>query len=304
MRVPSSVLFSIFLNKMVLGEISITYKFPNAAMELLTIFKSNNSSDILNHGCWCSKLNPTADQSSLGGSIVHGEIDRLCKSWIQARKCLRESVCEFQSSWTFYSVESELECSENIEDACLSASCKVDMFFTGEVLKKTSVPNFEFLQNSVCEFGNSAGGNLDCDAILVPVLDTTTVPVVQTTTVISTAESTTPMATTTTVRTTTREPTTTTQKPTTTKHTTEFICSNTVFQCQFMPSTCTIDCGLKHGYFPDASDCRNYCYCSGDLNVPSRIEKCNSGTFWDPDCGDVGCCNHIHASNTDECEIV
>ena len=107
MRAPSSVLFSIFLNKIVHGELVITYKFPNAAMEVLTSFKGINSSGILNHGCWCSKLDPSADQSVLGGSKAYGEIDRLCKAWIQARKCLREGVCEFQTSWTFY------RCNEN-----------------------------------------------------------------------------------------------------------------------------------------------------------------------------------------------
>ena len=73
------------------------------------------------------------------------------------------------------------------------------MFFTGELMNKTSVPDFEFSPNSVCELGNSSGGNLDCDSILIPVLDTTTVPVTQQTSQTSTVATTTaPMTTSTT----------------------------------------------------------------------------------------------------------
>ena len=82
----------------------VSYKLQNAAMELLTNFAPSLSSEILNHGCWCSKLDPHADQPSLGGSRVYGEVDRLCKSWGQARKCLRfvTEVCELYPSDDFY----------------------------------------------------------------------------------------------------------------------------------------------------------------------------------------------------------
>ena len=82
----------------------VSYKLQNAAMELITNFEPNLSSEILNHGCWCSKLDPNADQMSLGGSTVYGEVDRLCKSWGQARKCLRfvTEVCEFHPSDEVY----------------------------------------------------------------------------------------------------------------------------------------------------------------------------------------------------------
>ena len=82
----------------------VSYKLQNAALQLLTNFAPSLSSDILNHGCWCSKLDPNADQMRLGGPIVYGEVDRLCKTWSQARKCLKSAteVCEFHPRDDFY----------------------------------------------------------------------------------------------------------------------------------------------------------------------------------------------------------
>ena len=100
--------FLAFLSKIVTANepriTDVSYKLKNAAMELLTNFGPSLSSEILNHGCWCSKLDPNADQMSLGGSMVYGEVDRLCKSWGQARKCLRfvTEVCELHPSDDFY----------------------------------------------------------------------------------------------------------------------------------------------------------------------------------------------------------
>ena len=50
-------------------------------------------------------------------------------------------------------------------------ACRIDLFFVSEILNKTSVPDFEFSTNAVCEMSEFAGGNLDCDSILKAVLE-------------------------------------------------------------------------------------------------------------------------------------
>ena len=68
-------------------------------------------------------------------------------------------------------------------------ACRIDLFFVSEILNKTSVPDFEFSTNAVCEISEFAGGNLDCDLILEAIFETTTVvePLDETTTVSVTA---------------------------------------------------------------------------------------------------------------------
>ena len=67
---------------------------------------------------------------------------------------------------------------------------------------------------------------------------------------------------------------------------------------------CQISCELELGYYSDSRDCRNFCYCSGNLKIPSKFQRCSTGLFWDPTCGSQGCCNWKLKVETKHCEIV
>lgn len=51
-------------------------------------------------------------------------------------------------------------------------------------------------------------------------------------------------------------------------------------------NTCLFECPHTKGYYPDPTDCRAYCLCSGD-DGPSYWERVRGdGLIWDPYCGD------------------
>lgn len=48
---------------------------------------------------------------------------------------------------------------------------------------------------------------------------------------------------------------------------------------------CVFECPHKKGYYPDPTDCRSYCYCSGGGDEPSFWETVTgNGLVWDPYC--------------------
>jgi len=56
-------------------------------------------------------------------------------------------------------------------------------------------------------------------------------------------------------------------------------------------TACATPCELTTGYYPDANDCRAFCFCAGPEQIdhvgnrtPSRYQRCNFGLVWDPFC--------------------
>ena len=43
--------------------------------------------DILDHGCWCAKLDPTSDMTLLGGNTPVNHLDVICRRWFMMRHC-------------------------------------------------------------------------------------------------------------------------------------------------------------------------------------------------------------------------
>lgn len=74
------------------------------------------------------------------------------------------------------------------------------------------------------------------------------------------------------------------------------------FDCPNPP--CQIFCEAENGYYPDSRDCRNFCFCSGNIKVPSKFQRCAGGLLWDPSCGEDGCCNWPSDSSSDHCALV
>ena len=115
----------------------IPYKLSQAVTQLSTLFISNTS-DIFNHGCWCSKL-VHHSKSGLGGRDFIDDLDELCKNWAKARRCLRYSAqsCEnthVEALSKFYEID-ENSCVEN-DDLCLSEACKIDLFYISEIISR------------------------------------------------------------------------------------------------------------------------------------------------------------------------
>jgi len=104
--------------------------FLQAAFGILNEWSNRIPVDrILRHGCWCSKLS---------GMVVNGgkpidDLDRICKSWFMARKCIKlpEGVCEYGAPNDVYRLrysrsEGGRKCESNKND-CLDAICQIDV---------------------------------------------------------------------------------------------------------------------------------------------------------------------------------
>ena len=104
MRASNFILLTVFSKITQSSEVSINYHLNDAAFDLFTQFAPNEISKLLNHGCWCAKLNPSAEQFNLGGPKIYCEVDQLCKEWFQARRCLKKfgNVCEFEDKNSVY----------------------------------------------------------------------------------------------------------------------------------------------------------------------------------------------------------
>ena len=106
--------------------IEIDFNIVDGAGQLITNFVSDTlfSQQILNHGCWCAKLNRINQGNvDLGGRETIDEIDRICKEWHQARHCSKTCEEETENNnnggSAFYQVEYRVflkKCHENFRN--------------------------------------------------------------------------------------------------------------------------------------------------------------------------------------------
>ena len=91
-------IFSIHFGKTIAESTAfIDYKLLySGAYEILTTFLSDSSGTgtenldyLMNHGCWCAKLDPMNAYQELGGPDPVDELDKTCKLWVQMRLCCR-----------------------------------------------------------------------------------------------------------------------------------------------------------------------------------------------------------------------
>jgi len=63
--------------------------FDFSGMQMLEtlINDSVTFNNILDHGCWCAKLDPLSESSMLGGATPVDELDDICRRWAVARHC-------------------------------------------------------------------------------------------------------------------------------------------------------------------------------------------------------------------------
>ena len=88
-------------------KIEIDYRLSWSVVELFYNFVENESftDSLLQHGCWCAKLNPgNSVRSGLGGPFFEDDLDSICKQWARARHCskVEDQVCEgFGGRWSY-----------------------------------------------------------------------------------------------------------------------------------------------------------------------------------------------------------
>jgi len=105
-------------------------EFLDAAQTILSEWSNRIPVDrVLNHGCWCSKLSGTV----INGGKPIDDLDRICKSWFMARKCIKlsQGACEFGATQDVYRMKYSRssggrKCESNKND-CLSAVCQIDI---------------------------------------------------------------------------------------------------------------------------------------------------------------------------------
>ena len=124
-------------------SVSFNYRFTDATGQLFNyhIADTNYTNNILNHGCWCAKLNPSIDHSSLGGPTVADQLDLICKQWATARHCSTTAGadCEVRPSGDdLYQVQFTNSSSTGAlcpdDDLCLSETCQIDIFYMNQIL--------------------------------------------------------------------------------------------------------------------------------------------------------------------------
>ena len=120
-------------------EVSIPFNLQKSGAHavLSTFLDTESWNNLLNHGCWCTKLNPanvggiTPNGTILGGCDTIDELDKICKIWIQNRKC-----CNMEGGPCFNDIQNSaytVRYDTGLDDAyCLhnSNGCFTDACFT------------------------------------------------------------------------------------------------------------------------------------------------------------------------------
>ena len=154
------------------STIQVDYKLPHSAPVLFTEFINNPVLEfsIRNHGCWCAKLDPAADQSVLGGPDVVDDLDTICKHWAHARRCSKVAGrCDgLMMAGSSYEIEYttglvDARCPD--ADTCLSEVCQIDLAFVDQVLSYLMAnPGVSIPVTPVCTPVHSKGqASPNCD---------------------------------------------------------------------------------------------------------------------------------------------
>ena len=155
-------------------SLNIDYQLNKGAFQLLTELIPDSSflDQILDHGCWCAKLNQRNSQEiGLGGNTATDDLDDICKSWAHARRCAKlnlDATCKLilnnNESNAFYQVQTsdltDAVCSES-NNMCLSEACEIDVRFVQSIVDwRLNNPNDFVAVAGVCDLNmNLSGGS-------------------------------------------------------------------------------------------------------------------------------------------------
>ena len=162
-----------FLLKTVLSNnLRFDYNLHPGAFELLENFVNDTEfvTSLLEHGCWCAKLDPDNTEQELGGRLGVDNLDRICKKWANSRSCTRleGAACAglFHMDDYLYTVNTDYGVSnafcpgyENDADSCLMETCQIDMMYVQQILAWRQVHDGDFTAKAAnCDFSRSGGG--------------------------------------------------------------------------------------------------------------------------------------------------
>ena len=128
---------------------------PQIINYLLNDENSNSQTEsyyykLFNHGCWCSKLNPeNSDNLTLGGPTAIDDLDKICKNWFQARRCIEldgGSCREYKSAIGYgnnYSIRANDGCTSSntgnaLSENCIDDICQIDYYYATEIKRFVS----------------------------------------------------------------------------------------------------------------------------------------------------------------------
>lgn len=127
------------------APLDIIQNFNFAGLSVLSELFNNSTTNVyqlINHGCWCSKIDPTRSTQNLGGSNTVDSIDEICKSWFQCRHCNEYLVggeCyQIDDIENYmYQIEGSTQACTldtlNNRSACESSSCIIDLHYASQI---------------------------------------------------------------------------------------------------------------------------------------------------------------------------
>lgn len=151
----------------------ITADFDIAGLQILDAVMNNTDvyQAITSHGCWCAKLDPSADSGILGGPTPVDELDDICKKWFACRHCndnLVGGTCsnstvdmlqdlyemtDFIFGENIFNATCNLQNSETNADMtdCAYDSCIIDAFYINQIYNYISI-NTDWVAQPVTDF--------------------------------------------------------------------------------------------------------------------------------------------------------
>jgi len=113
------------------GEYYISTDPAIGSNELLqNILNPDVVDDILRHGCWCQRLDPSNDYDMEGVKTSLDDLDTICRKWFNLRKAIAANDNVFTVSFE----NEKLNC-VNSEDEEVNKVCDLDVRMGNAVLK-------------------------------------------------------------------------------------------------------------------------------------------------------------------------
>merc|ERR1711937_1006369 len=152
------------LMKLILSSslFTLSHVHANIVSSIQDAFNFVTLTNATNHGCHCAGL---ASGGFMGGQPID-DLDRQCKVWKSARKCLtRGGTCDSykQHELPSYSADLGSGC-DHLDDPCEKALCEVDMAYSNNINAMTSTEITERVVTQ-CVVAGTSGEETDTSGI-------------------------------------------------------------------------------------------------------------------------------------------
>lgn len=157
----------------------IQQDFRTAGLQTLSAYLNDTTifNQVLDHGCWCSKLDINVNHDHHGGPLAIDELDKICKKWFHTRSCNdrhKQGSCHNEElpledpdkDLYFYKLTIETGPFSSVchdrnstnSNQCEIDSCIIDTYFSDQILKHfVENPDLSIAKvddNSVCDSTN------------------------------------------------------------------------------------------------------------------------------------------------------